>query len=146
VLRNDARLARGETLPAGALPQPELTAWVGASLTLLPLHLVPSVELAVQLPGALRIPSVLPGYPQTLVAGGAAGFEALPIGAGRVPVVSGQLGLRFQASASLMLGLFGEYERDPNRVTLATSSSSGLTRSFAPPDSLGVFGAVQARL
>jgi hypothetical protein len=144
VLRNDARLARGETLPPSARARSELTAWLGASATLPQLHLVPSFELAVRLPAALETPSVLAGFSQTLVAAGPAGLEALPIGAGRLPVVSGRLGARFQTSASVGLSLFGEYQRNPNRVAFA-ASLSGVTRAFARPDSLSFFAAAQAR-
>jgi hypothetical protein len=62
-----------------------------------------------------------------------------------LPVVSGRLGLRFQASPSLMLAVFGEYERNPNHVTFS-ASTAGATRRFAAPDSLAVFSAVRARL
>jgi hypothetical protein len=103
------------------------------------------MELAVRLPAALRTPSTLAGYQQTLVVGGVAGLEALPVGAERLPVVSGRLGLRFQASPSLMLAVFGEYERNPNHVTFS-ASTAGATRRFAAPDSLAVFSAVRARL
>jgi hypothetical protein len=144
VLRNDPRLARGETLPPSASARSELTAWLGASAMLPALHLVPSFELAVRLPAALETPSVLPGFEQTLLAGGPAGLEALPIGAGRLPVLSGRLGSRFRASASVALALFGEYQRNPNRVRLA-DSPSGVTRAFAGPDSLSFFVAAQAR-
>ena len=144
VLRNDLRLARAETLPSSARARSELTAWVGASATLPALHVVPSVELAVRLPAALETPSVLAGFQQTLLAGGPAGLDALPIGARRLPVVSGRLGSRFQASATVALALFGEYQRDPNRVRL-TDSPSGVTRAFARPDRLSCFVAAQAR-
>jgi hypothetical protein len=96
------------------------------------------------LPAALRAPSVLLGYGQTLVAGGPAGFEALPVGAGRLPVAAARLGLRWPAAPSLSVSLFGEYQRNPNRVTFA-SSTRGVTRTFAKPDSLASFAAVQAR-
>jgi hypothetical protein len=42
------------------------------------------------------------------------------------------------------LALFGEYQRNPNRVKL-TDSMSGVTRAFARPDSLSLFAAAQAR-
>ena len=144
VLRNDARLAQGETLPVGAIDRAELSAWLGASATLRPLSLIPSFELAVRVPAAVEAPSTLPGFSQTLVVGGPAGLQALPIGAGRLPVVSGRLGVRFQASASVALALFGDYERNPNRVAFS-ASALGVTRSFARPDSLAVFSAAQAR-
>lgn len=143
VLRNDARLARGETLPQRALEHAELTAWLGASVAL-PGHLVPSAEVALRLPAALQTPSALPGLPQTLVVGGPSGLEALPTGAGRLPVVSGRLGARFQASTSVTLALFGEYQRNPNRVAFGTLGSSE-SRVFAAPDSLALLLAAQAR-
>jgi hypothetical protein len=144
VLRNDPRLARGETWPPSTSARSEVTGWLGASATLAALHLVPNVELAVRLPAALETPSALLGFRQTLLAVGPAGLEALPIGAGRLPVISGRLGARFQASASVALALFGEYQRNPNRVKL-TDSMSGVTRAFARPDSLSLFAAAQAR-
>ena len=144
VLRNEARLAQGETLPVGAIDRAELSAWLGASATLQALSLVPYLEVAVRVPAAQEAPSALAGFGQTLVVGGPAGLQALPIGAGRLPLVSGRLGARFQASASLALSLFGDYERNPNRVA-SSASTLGLTRSFAPPDSLSFFGAGQAR-
>ncbi len=143
VLRNDARLAGGETLPAAAVAQSEISAWLGGSCVL-PLRLVPSAEIGVRLPAALQTPSALPGYGQTLIAGGPAGFEALPIGAARLPVVAARLGLRLQASPSLSLMLFSDYQRNPNRVGF-TPSRTAVTRRFATPDSLATFSAVQAR-
>ena len=140
VLRNDARLAGGETVPTSSAAQAELAAWLGGSITWAALRLVPSAELGLRLPAALQTPSALPGYRQTLVVGGAAGFEALPVGAGRLPVGVGRLGLRFQASLMLSAALFCEYQRNPNRVTFAASP-----RSFATPDSLSSTAAVQAR-
>ena len=144
VLRNDSRLARGETLPPSSRARSELTAWLGASATLRALPLIPSFELAVRLPAALETPSALLGSRQTLLAAGPAGLEALPIGAGRLPVVSGRLGARLQVSASVALALFGEYQRNPNRVTFALARS-GVTRAFARPDSLSLFAVAQAR-
>jgi hypothetical protein len=81
---------------------------------------------------------------QTLVVGGASGLEALPVGAGRLPILASRLGLRFQASASLALSVFSEYQRNPNRVRFA-ASPDGVTRSFAKSDSLTLVGAAQAR-
>ncbi len=144
VVRNDTRLASGETLPSSSVARAELTAWLGASLTAPAFPLVPSAEVGVRLPAALQTPSALPGYGQTLVAGGPAGLAALPVGAGRLPVAAGRVGLRWRASPSLGVCLFSEYQRNPNRVTFA-SSRSGLTRSFGKPDSLASFVAVQAR-
>lgn len=144
VQRNDARLATGETLPPSAVEQAELAAWLGGSVTLRPLCLVPSLELGLRLPAALETPSVLPGFGQTLIAAGPAGLEALPVGAGRLPVVAARLGVRFQASAGVALALAGEYQRNPNRVAFA-SSTAGVTRSFARPERLALFGGAQAR-
>lgn len=144
VLRNDPRLARDETLPASAGERSELTAWLGTSVTVPALYVVPSIELAVRLPAAVETPSLLSGFRQTLLAVGPAGLEALPIGAGRLPVVSARLGARFQASERVALALFGEYQRNPNRVKL-TDSISGGTRAFARPDNLSCFAAAQAR-
>lgn len=144
VLRNDARLAGGETLPLSSVERAELAAWLGGSVTLRALSVVPSVELGLRLPAALETPSVLPGFAQTLVAAGPAGLEALPIGGGRLPVVAARLGLRFQASASVALSLFGEYQRNPNRIAFA-SSPVGVTRSFASPQRLALLAAAQTR-
>ena len=144
VLRNDARLAGGENLPTSSVAQAEVAAWLGGSITWIAIRLVPSVELGMRLPAALQTPSALAGYGQTLVAGGAAGFEALPVGAGRLPVGVGRLGLRFQASPVLSVALFSEYQRDPNRVTFA-ASPRGVIRAFAKPDSLTMVAAAQAR-
>lgn len=135
-LRNDARLARGQTLPASSVPRAELSAWLGGSVTLPPL--VPSFELGVRLPAALETPSALPGFGQTLLVGGPAGLEALPVGAGRLPVLAARLGLRLQVSTSVALSLSAEYQRNPNRALAGT-------RGFATPDSLAVVGAAQAR-
>jgi hypothetical protein len=143
VLRNDPRSAPGQSLPLRAAALPELTAWLGGSLTLLRLGVVPSLELGVRLPAALETPSALLGFTQTLVVGGPAGFEALPLGAGRLPVLTTRAGVRFQASAAVALSLFGEYQRNPNRTSFGTSTS-GVTRSFASPDALTAFGAARA--
>lgn len=144
VQKNDVRIASGETLPPDALEHAELAAWLGASVALLPQYLVPSLELGLRLPAALETPSVLPGYTQTLIAAGPAGLEALPPGAGRLPLVAARLGARFQASTSVAFSLFGEYQRNPNRVAFA-SSPSGVTRSFASPERLAFVGGAQAR-
>jgi hypothetical protein len=144
VLRNDPRAAPGEGPPLRAAALPELTAWVGASLSEAPVHLVPSFEVGVRLPAALETPSSLSGFTQTLVAGGSAGFEALPVGAGRLPVVTARLGARFPASPTVALALFGEYERNSNRTSFGVSSA-GVTRAFASPDALSVFSAALAR-
>lgn len=135
-LRSDARLARGQTLPPNTVEHAELSAWLGGSATLQPL--VPSFELGVRLPAALETPSALPGFAQTLLLGGPAGLEALPVGAGRLPVLAARVGTRFQASASVALSLYGEYGRNPNRLLAGT-------REFAQADSFGVVGAAQAR-
>ena len=144
VLRNDPRAAPGEGSPLRAAALPELTAWVGGSISAAPLHLVPSFEVGVRLPAALQTPSALPGFTQTLVAGGTAGFEALPVGAGRLPILTARLGARFPASPTLSLALFGDYERNPNRTSFG-ASPKGVTRSFASPDVLSVFSAALAR-
>jgi hypothetical protein len=144
VVRNDARLARGETLPPSAVEHAELTAWLGGSVSVRPLYLVPSVELGLRLPAAVETPSVLAGFGQTLVAAGPAGLEALPIGAGRLPVVSARLGARFQASSAVALALFADFERNPNRVAFV-ASTQGVTRGFARPERLELVAAAQAR-
>jgi hypothetical protein len=144
VLRNDSRFAQAEGLPRSRVEQAEITGWLGGSATLASLYLVPSVELGLRLPAALEIPSVLPNFEQTFVATGVAGLTPLPVGAGRLPVLSARLGARFQASSSVALSLFGELTRDPNRVGFATTSS-GVMRAFARPERLALVGAAQAR-
>ncbi|MES1184815.1 MAG: hypothetical protein ABUL60_13455 [Myxococcales bacterium] len=144
VLRNDARLGRGESLPPGAVERAEIAAWLGGSITLLPVFLVPSVELGLRLPAALETPSILPGFAQTFLAGGSTGLSALPLGAGRLPSVSARLGARFQASNSVALSLFGELTRDPNRARFE-ATPSGVTRSFVRPERLALVAAAQAR-
>lgn len=140
-LRNDARLAQGQTFPSSSVGRAELRGWLGGSVTLGPL--VPSLELGLRLPAALETPSAVPGLGQVLLVGGQAGLEALPAGAGRLPVLAARLGTRLQASAAVALSVYAEYQRDPNR--LAASSPVGVTRRFAPPDRLSVFVAAQAR-
>jgi hypothetical protein len=135
-LRNDARVARGQTLPRSTVERGELSAWLGGSVTLPPL--VPSFELGLRLPAALETPSALPGFGQTLLLGGPAGLEALPVGAGRLPVLAARVGTRFQASASVGLSLHLEYQRDPNRLAVGK-------RALVSPDSLALVGAAQAR-
>jgi len=145
VQRNDLRSSTGESLPEGALERAELAAWLGGSAMVRQLSLVPSLELGLRLPAAIEMPSVLPGFGQSLLAiEGAPGLQALPVGAGRLPVVAARLGARFQASASVALAFFGEYQRNPNRVVFAPSSS-GVTRSFAPADRLALEAAARAR-
>ena len=144
VLRNDARLASGETRPRSAGELAELTAWLGASVTLRPSFLVPSCELGLRLPAAMKTPSALAGFGQTFLAKGSTGLEALPIGAGRLPVASARLGARFQASSHLALSLFGEFARDPNRVRFS-ALPSGVARAFARAERLALVVAAQAR-
>lgn len=135
-LRNDARLARSQTLPPNTVERAELAAWLGGSVTLE--SVVPSFELGMRLPAALETPSALPGFGQTLLLGGPAGLEALPVGAGRLPLLAARLGARFQASASVALSLHTEYQRNPNRLAVGA-------QGFARADSLGGVLAARAR-
>lgn len=144
VLRNDARLGGREGLPASAVERAELTAWMGGSFSLRPAHLVPSLELGLRVPAALETPSIFPGFGQTFLATGATGLSALPLGAGRLPVVSGRLGARFQASGSVTLSCFAELTRDPNRARFE-ATPSGVTRSFTRAERLALVAAAQAR-
>jgi hypothetical protein len=144
VRRNDARLAGSETFPRSTGELAELTAWLGGSVTLRPWFVVPSFELGLRLPAALETPSVVAGFGQTFLAKGPTGLEALPIGAGRLPVVSARLGARFQASRNLALSLLGEFTRDPNRVVLS-ALPSGITRAFSQAERLTLVAAAQAR-
>jgi hypothetical protein len=144
VLRNDAGWGRGEARPANAVERAELTAWLGGSFTLRPLFLVPSLELGLRLPAALETPSILPGFAQTYLAHGATELSTLPLGAGRLPVVSARLGARFQASTSVGLSGFAELTRDPNRASLE-ATPSGVMRSFARAERLALLAAAQAR-
>lgn len=144
VLRNSSGLLESAGLPARALAQAELAAWVGASAQLVAWHLVPSLELGCLLPAALQTEGAVPGVPQTFVVRGPAQVEALPLGAARLPIVAGRVGLRLQLSSTLALGLFASYERDANRVRLQ-SRAGGAARTFATPDSLRLTGAAWAR-
>jgi hypothetical protein len=144
VLRNQPGVATGETLPTRSLEHAELAAWFGAGISWLPAQLTPSVELGLLLPAALEAPSSLPGYVQTFTVRGPGQIQPLPLAARRLPLLAARLALRFQASRSLALSVFGEYERDPNRVRFAAVADAAV-RSFASPDSLRAGGSVQAR-
>jgi hypothetical protein len=143
VIRDDPRLTANESLPPRSLSLAELSGWLGASQAMA-WRLTAGVELGARLPAALQTPSQSSGYPQTLVVGGPAGFEALPLGSGRLPSVAGRLSLRWAASATLAVSLLADYSRNPNR-TAVSAAPAGVTRGFADPDSLALLGAVQAR-
>lgn len=140
VFRNDARFSADDD----GLQQAELSAWLGGSYALRAVDLVPSFEVGIRLPGALITASGVEGLPQTWVAGGAAGLEALPLGAARLPKLAARLGLRWQVSSSLTLSLACDYQRDANRSRLDTSGSTPL-RVFAAADALALVGGVRAR-
>lgn len=144
VVHSDPRRPAEETLPSTGQQQPELGAWLGASLVSLPLRLVPSVETGARLPAALRAPGWLPGSSQTFVVGGAAGWSPLPLGAGRLPFFALRAALRWQASTALALSGAAEYQRDPNRARLELTPE-GVMRRFDLPDSFSMLGAAQAR-
>lgn len=114
LLKNDPRVAPEQALPASAASLPELGAWLGGSLEALG-TLVPSFELGARLPAALASVSGGTGTPQSFVASGPAGFEALPPGLARSPLFAARLSVRLQASRALSLVLSSEYQRDPNR-------------------------------
>lgn len=143
VVRDDTRVAADQTLPLGAAALSELSAWLGGSVTA-PFALVAALELGLELPAALRSPSQLPGYDQTFVAGGSAGLEPLPLGSGRLPVVAARSSLRLPLSRSVEASGWVDYVRDANASRVAVSTS-GVTRSFASPDSLRVGSSLQAR-
>lgn len=143
VLRHTAGFFPGQTLPASALTLPELAAWVGGSATLLPAHLVPSLEVGCSMPAAFETASSLPGVVQSFVVRDDGKITALPLGAARLPIFAGRVGVRFQASSALGLGAFVTYERDANRSTL--KPSPGPARVFAQPDRLQATAAAWAR-
>jgi hypothetical protein len=144
VLRNSEGLVEGSGLPARARASAELAAWLGVSATLLPWHLVPSLELGSLLPAALQTQGAVPGVPQTFVVRGPGQIEALPLGAGRLPILAGRAGLRMQLSTALALGVFASYERDVNRVRLETRAGA-TARVFAMPSSARLLAAAWAR-
>ncbi|HYP87134.1 MAG TPA: hypothetical protein VEQ59_03260, partial [Polyangiaceae bacterium] len=144
VLRNDARFSSQDVASPGTAQQAELAAWLGGSLTLPPLHLVPSLEVGARLPASLRTASALPGVTQSWVAVGAAGLEPLPLAASRLPSIAARLALRWQLSTALGTSFAFDYERNPNRARLATFGATTL-RVFDVPDTLVALGSVQAR-
>lgn len=141
VLRNTRGGLPGQGVPASAALLPELAGWFGASLTLLPAHLIPSLELGCLLPAALQSVSSLPGLTQTFVVRDGAALTPLPLGAGRLPIFASRIGLRFQASSALALGAYVTYERDANHSVARARAG----RVFADPDRLQVTGAAWAR-
>ncbi len=136
-------LIAGEGLPRGA-SFGELSSWLGLSAELLPLSLTPSLQVAAQLPAALQLPSSVPGAAQTLLVRSGAQVEALPLGAGRLPVINVRAGARFAASRSVSLSLFLDYEHDSNRVGWR-STAVGPARSFVEPDGVTLTAASWAR-
>jgi hypothetical protein len=141
VLRNTPGVSAQST-PGGVALLPELAAWLGVSATVLPAHLVPSLELGCLLPAAVESVSGLPGWTQTFVVRDSGVLAALPLGAQRLPIVATRLGLRFQASSALGLGVFATYERDANRSTVQSAPTA---RVFAKPDRVEVTGTAWAR-
>jgi hypothetical protein len=144
VLRNSEGLVEGSGLPARALALSEVAGWLGVSATLLPWHVVPSLELGCLLPAALQSQGALPGVLQTFVVRGPGQVEALPLGAERLPIVAGRAGVRMQLSAAFALGLFAGYERDANRVRVE-SRAGGAARVFATPSSARLLAAAWSR-
>ncbi|HKY38492.1 MAG TPA: hypothetical protein VJN18_21260 [Polyangiaceae bacterium] len=144
VLRNEAGLLRGESLPKSAQELPELGVWLGASATAMPWRVTPGLELGVMTPAALVTPSSLPGFRQTFVVREAQGVVALPVGSGRLPILAARASLRFQASPSTALAFYVDYERDANRVRFH-ATGVGAIRSFADPDQLRAGLAIQTR-
>lgn len=142
VLRNTPGRVPVQSAPGGVALLPELAAWLGFSATLLPAHLVPSLELGCLLPAAIASVSSLPGWTQTFVVRDGGVLEALPLGAERLPIVATRLGVRFQASSALGLGAFATYERDANRSTLQSAPTA---RVFAKPDRVELTGTAWAR-
>ncbi len=144
VLRNEPGVPVGWTLPVRQLAHAELAAWVGASRTLTPWQLTPSAEFGLLLPAAIETESSLPGYAQTFIVRGPRAIEPLPLGAGRLPVAAARAALRWDASATLGLAIFAEYERDANLSRLQNRGGLSL-RGFASPDRLGLGGYAAAR-
>jgi len=143
VQHTDERATPTLALASDLRRQAEHGAWLGGSISA-PFGLVPSAELGARLPAAFLGPSALPGYAQTWAAGGSAGFEPLPVGAGRSLVWAARLAVRFRASASVALAGVADYQRDANRSRFSTSPD-GVMRSFAAPDSLELLAVAQAR-
>jgi hypothetical protein len=143
VIRDDPRLANREALPARAMNQAELSGWAGASLEL-PWQLTAGLETGARLPAALEVPAAFAGYAQTFIVGGPSGFEALPLGSGRLPLVAGRLSLRWATSPTLAVLVWGDYWRNANRIDRATSPI-GVTPRFAAPDSVSLTAGAQAR-
>ena len=144
VLRNSSGLLDGAALPAQTIAQAELAAWLGGSATLLPWQLTPSLELGCLLPAALQAEGAVPGLVQTFVVRGPAQIEALPLGAARLPILVGRVGLRLQLSSAMAIGLFGSYERDANRVRWQSRAGAAV-RTFATPDSVRFSAAAWSR-
>jgi hypothetical protein len=143
VVKDDARVAADRALPPDAAQQPELAAWLGGSFTTT-FGLVSALELGLELPAALQTPSAIPGYSQSFVAGGVAGFEPLPPGSARLPIVAARASARLPLSASVALAAWTDYQRDPNLIELR-ASGSGLARGFAAPDRVRLSVALEAR-
>jgi hypothetical protein len=143
VVKDDARVAADRALPPDAVQQAELAAWLGASFATT-FGLVSALELGLELPAALQTPSAIPGYSQSFVVGGIAGFEPLPPGSARLPIVAARASARLPLSASVALAAWLDYQRDPNLTELRASGVS-LARSFAAADRLQLTVALQAR-
>lgn len=143
VVKDDARVAADRALPPDAAQQPEIAAWLGGSFTTT-FGLVSALELGLELPAALQTPSAIRGYSQSFVAGGVAGFEPLPPGSARLPIVAARVSARLPLSASVALAAWADYLRDPN-LTELRASGLGLGRSFAAPDRLQLSVALQTR-
>lgn len=142
VLRNQP--PHDQASSGAALQHAELAAWLGASLSGLPLHLTPGVELGVLLPATLEVPSSLAGFSQSFVVRESRPVVPLPVGSRRLPVAAGRVALRLQASRTLALAGFVDYERDPNRVRFQ-DSPQGAFRTFAGANRLSVGASAQAR-
>jgi hypothetical protein len=125
LLKNDPRVLPEQALPESATSRPELGAWLGASLEVQALGLVPSIELGARLPATLSWVSEDTAAGQIFVAAGPAGLEALAPGTRIAPIFAARTSLRFQASPGLAFVLSSEYQRDPNRSAFVDASSVG---------------------
>lgn len=139
VLRDGSAVFQGQTLPRAATRGDEWGAALGAAVTLAG-FLRPSIAVGVLRPAFVAVAAADAfGQPTgaTLVLRGPNDVEALPAGAGPLPVFEARPGLDVRLSRLLQALLWLQYRHDANHTRLVASAGGALARGFRAPDRLG---------
>jgi hypothetical protein len=139
VLRNGPGAFPGQTLPRDAERGDEIGAALGISFALGRV-VRPSLAAGVLRPAFVAVHATdASGQASgaTLVLRGPSDVEALPAGAGPVPVFELRPGLGLRLSRLLEAMLWAQYQNDGNRTRLVPADGGALARGFRAPGRLG---------